>query len=106
MVLRYGSLESPYHGIRLTGSDKLIDGKCVVNLPEYISTLIRAEGTQVQITNIKHGKVIWIDSIDIENNRFTVKTTSRIAKNTVYEFFWTFTGVRNDVDEIIVEGYM
>lgn len=99
MMLRYGSLESPYHGIRLTGEDEVIDGKCKVNLPEYIHALCKQEGAQVQLTNIKHGKSLWIDDIDIANNQFTVKTRGKGK----YRFYWSFTAVRKDIEDMLVE---
>jgi hypothetical protein len=99
MKLRYGSLESPYHGVRLTGESETINGVCVVKLPNYIHGLCKHEGSQVQITNIKHGKVLWVDSIDIDNDEFTIATEE--AGN--YKFYWSFTAIRKDVEDMIVE---
>jgi hypothetical protein len=66
--LQYGSLESPYHGVRLTG-EAIIAGKSrKVNLPDYIRGLCKQEGSQVQITNKKHGKVLWIEEINVDKN--------------------------------------
>ena len=97
--LRYGSLESPYHGIRLTGKDTVVDGKCIVKLPDYIYALCKEEGVNIQITNIRHGKIMWVDDINIGENEFTICTDS----NSHYEFYWTFTAVRKDIDDMIVE---
>ena len=98
--LRYGSLESPYHGIRLTGSGIIINGECIVDLPDYIYKLVKNEDVNVQITNIRHGQILWVDFIDIKNNRFVVKTAEHSNE---YQFFWSLTAIRNDVDELIVE---
>jgi hypothetical protein len=103
MKLRYGSLESPYHGIRLTGEASIINGICKVNLPDYIHALCKQDGSQVQITNIKHGKIIWIENIDIENDCFTVACDIGFFDKKEYKFFWSFTGVRKDIDDLIVE---
>jgi hypothetical protein len=91
MKLRYGSLESPYHGIRLTGSSIIQNGSCIVNLPNYIHNFVKEEGVHINITNIKHGKV--------------QKKTFIIREENVgeYEFYWDFTAIRNDIDEMIVE---
>lgn len=97
--LRYGSLESPYHGIRLTGEAEVVDGICVVKLPDYIHALCKSEGVNIQLTNIKHGKVLWVDEIDIDNNEFTVATET----NGNYKFYWSFTAVRKDVEDMVVE---
>lgn len=100
MKLRYGSLESPYHGIRLTGSGVVKHGVCRVELPEYIRDLVKDEGAQVQITNVRHGKCIWVESIFVDENAFVVlsETLDRDL-----EFFWSFTAVRKDVPDMIVE---
>jgi len=103
MQLRYGSLESPYHGVRLTGDAILINGICVVKLPDYIHGLCRQDGSQVQITNIKHGKVIWIEDINIDDDEFTVKCDISPADTTEYKFYWSFTAIRKDIADMEVE---
>lgn len=100
--LQYGSLESPYNGIRLTGQGKLTKGVCIVELPSYISYLIEEKNINIQLTNKKHHKILFIDNIDISNNRFTVKG-HRCKTLGPLEFFWTFTGVRKDIDPLVVE---
>jgi hypothetical protein len=97
--LRYGSLESPYHGVRLTGEAEVIDGTCTVKLPDYIHALCKQEGVNVQLTNIKHGKVLWVDQVDIDNNEFTVATES--SGN--HKFYWSFTAIRKDIEDMVVE---
>lgn len=99
--LEYGSLESPYHGVRLTGKDVVVNGQSIVQLPDYIKDLIHDEDLNVQLTNIKHGKVLYVDDIDLENNQFIVKCNSWFSNN--LEFFWTFSAVRKDVERLIVE---
>jgi hypothetical protein len=101
--LEYGSLESPYHGVRLTGRDRVIKGVGTVSLPDYLKDLIHDDDTlNIQITNIKHGKTIYIDKIDLQNDCFMVKVDK--AKSLAdLEFFWTLTGVRKDVDHLVVE---
>ena len=98
--LRYGSLESPYHGIRLTGKDVVINGKCVVKLPDYIKKLVREENVNIQLTNFNHDKILWVNSIDIQNNQFIVESNETANE---YHFFWSFTAIRNDVDNLVVE---
>ena len=103
MKLRYGSLESPYHGIRLTGEATIKENSVVVNLPEYMHALVKQEGSQVQITNIKHGKVLWVDSINIENNCFTIAFNRDENDTNEYSFYWSFTAIRKDIEDMIVE---
>lgn len=99
MILNYGSLESPYHGVRLTGRDKTNYGVCKVSLPSYIKDLVHEDDVNIQITNIKHGKVLYIDSININENQFVVRYDGQDD----LEFFWTFTGIRKDVIKLLVE---
>jgi hypothetical protein len=103
MKLRYGSLESPYHGVRLTGEATLIGKICRVDLPDYINGLCKQEGAQVQLTNIKHGKVLWVETVDIDNNYFEVSCERGLFDNKEYSFYWSFTAVRKDIEDIIVE---
>jgi hypothetical protein len=99
MRLRYGSLESPYHGVNLTGKSVTENGACVVSLPDYIYGLVKEEGVNIQLTNIRHGNILWVEDVDIENNTFTVKTRSKKG----CEFFWSFVAIRKDIDDLVVE---
>jgi hypothetical protein len=102
--LVYGSLESPYHGIRLTGKDTLVGAKCVVKLPDYICKLVRAESVTIQLTGIKCGKTLYIDDINVSENYFVVAyEKSMLEFNKTYEFFWDFTAIRSDVPELMTE---
>ena len=101
--LEYGSLESPYHGVRLTGRGSVLKGVGTVSLPDYLKDLIHDDDTlNIQITNIKHGKTIYIDKIDLQNDRFIVKV-DRAKSLGELQFFWTLSGVRKDVDHLVVE---
>jgi hypothetical protein len=101
--LEYGSLESPYHGVRLTGRGTVIKGVGMVSLPDYLKDLIHDDDSlNIQITNIKHGKTIYIDKIDLQNDRFIVKV-DRAKSLGELQFCWTLSGVRKDVDHLVVE---
>jgi hypothetical protein len=101
--LEYGSLESPYHGVRLTGRGTVIKGIGMVSLPSYLKDLIHDDDTlNIQITNIKHGKTIYVDSIDLKNDCFIVKADRAKSLGDLH-FFWTLTGVRKDVENLVVE---
>jgi hypothetical protein len=104
MRLRYGSLESPYHGIRLTGRAVITGTTVEVPLPDYIHALCAEEGSQVQITNHGHDKILWVERIDIARNCFVVKMRRRWWDATPYAFYWSFTAVRRDVAPLDVEG--
>jgi hypothetical protein len=103
MQLCYGSLESPYHGIRLTGENMLTNGVCVVKLPDYVHGLCKQQGAQVQITNIQHSKVLWVENIDVDKDEFTVRCKQGFFDRKEYKFYWSFTGIRKDIDDLKVE---
>jgi hypothetical protein len=102
--LIYGSLESPYHGIRLTGRDTLVNGKCKIQLPDYIYKLILHDSVNIQLTGIKCNKTLYVDEINIPENYFTIAYDKAIFESYKdYDFFWDFTGIRTDVPELITE---
>jgi hypothetical protein len=102
--LIYGSLESPYHGIRLTGRDTLVNGKCKIQLPDYIYKLILHDSVNIQLTGIKCNKTLYVDEINIPENYFTIAYDNAIFESYKdYDFFWDFTGIRTDVPELITE---
>ena len=102
--LQYGSLESPYHGIRLTGRGSITDNKAIITLPDYIKDLVYSEDVNIQITNIGHDKMLYIKSINIDKNQFVVGISKRATKKVItHEFFWSFTAVRKDTVRLQVE---
>jgi uncharacterized protein (DUF2132 family) len=102
--LMYGSLESPYHGIRLTGRDTLVNGKCKIQLPDYMYKLILHDSVNIQLTGIKCNKTLYVDEINIPENYFTIAYDKAIFESYKdYDFFWDFTAIRADVPELNTE---
>ena len=111
--LVYGSLESPYNGVQLTGRNTIkimeFSGQMtpqtkaiqMVELPEYISSLIHDDNVSIQITNIGHHKNICVHTIRIDQNYFEVKLEDYVSGE--YEFFWTMTGERKDIEKLETE---
>ena len=87
----------------MTGKAKVKKGICVVTLPDYIYNLVQDKDVNIQISNYKHGKVLWVDSIDVEHNQFIVRTEKKLFDNKEYEFFWDFTAKRKDIPDLVVE---
>ena len=101
--LQYGSLESPYHGIRLTDKNKISADLVKVYLPEYISSLVNDEKVNIQLTNINHDKVLFVKEVDINENNFTVGMNRGWFDKNEYEFYWSFTAERKDIPKLTVE---
>lgn len=101
--LQYGSLESPYHGVRLTGKDK-IQKECYIILPNYIKSLVQEDGVNVQITNINHTQQLYVKRVDIDNNCIVIgRKYNLLNKNEFYEFYWSFTAIRKDIPNLQTE---
>ena len=102
--LVYGSLESPYHGIRLTGKGKTNGVRAEIILPDYVKLLIDKNTVNVQITAYKCSKVFYVEDIIIQDNKIVIKyDKSWYEKAKDIEFFWDFTAERKDVPKLIVE---
>jgi len=102
--LVYGSLESPYHGVRLTGRGIAVRGYGRVDLPEYISKLVHTDDVNIQLTNIKHGRVLYVDDVNINNNYFTVAYDKAMFDgDKTFDFYWDFTAERKDIDKLSTE---
>lgn len=98
--LQYGSLESPYHGVRLTGQSKANKNGVKVELPDYISALVKSENVNVQLTPIGCSKLFYVSDIDLDNNCFYVVCD---GSDEECEFYWDFTAIRKDVSDLQVE---
>jgi hypothetical protein len=101
--LVYSSLESPYNGVQLTGEDEVINGLCVVELPDYLNSLIHSDSVHIQLTNYQHSKSLHVEKINIDQNNFTVKCDSWFSKSQKLKFFWLLNGVRKDIERLETE---
>lgn len=101
--LQYGSLESPYHGIRLTDKNKISADSVQVNLPDYISALVNEDKVNVQLTNINHDKVLFVKEVNVNQNNFVVGINRGWFDKNEYEFYWSFTAERKDIPKLTVE---
>jgi hypothetical protein len=101
--LQYGSLESPYHGIRLTDKNKISADLVKVYLPDYISSLVNDDKVNIQLTNINHDKVLFVKEVNVNENNFTVGMNRGWFDKNEYEFYWSFTAERKDIPKLTVE---
>lgn len=101
-VLEYGSLEAPYHGVRLTGRAVVTESPGKVLLPDYLKDLVHDDETlTIQITNYRHGKLLYVSEIDLQRAAFFVACNT--SSDAPLEFFWSLTAVRKDVAPMTVE---
>jgi len=99
--LIYGSLESPYHGIRLTGKGTAVKGYGKVVLPEYIYKLVRHNDVNIQLTNIRHSRVLYVNEVNVSENYFVVAYDKQMFDgDKTFEFYWDFTAERQDIDKL------
>lgn len=101
--LQYGSLESPYHGIRITGQDVITGSEITVQLPDYTNALVHAEGANIQITNIDHDKPLFVKGVNITHNNFVVGLNRKWLDKSAYKFYWSFSAIRKDIPHLQVE---
>jgi hypothetical protein len=101
--LQYGSLESPYHGVRLTDRATIIKNSVTIELPSYISALVSDEKTNIQLTNINHSKVLFVKKVDVSKNYFEVGLKRGKSDKKEYEFYWSFTAERKDIPKLETE---
>jgi outer membrane murein-binding lipoprotein Lpp len=101
--LQYGSLESPYHGVRLTDKNKIAFDFVRIDLPNYISSLVHEGGVNVQLTNINHSKVLFVKEVNVSKNYFEVGLKRSKNDKNEYEFYWSFTAERKDIPKLTVE---
>jgi hypothetical protein len=99
--LIYGSLESPYHGVRLTGKGAAVKGYDKVVLPEYIFKLVRHNDINIQITNIRHSRVMYVNEVNVSENYFVIAYDKQMFDgDKTFEFYWDFTAERQDIDKL------
>ena len=101
--LQYGSLESPYHGVRLTGRSQISTNSVTIELPEYAKALVHQDGHNVQLTNINHDKTLFVKEVNISENYFVVGINRGWMDKKEYEFYWSFTATRKDIPHLQVE---
>ena len=99
--LIYGSLESPYHGVRLTGKGSAVKGYDKVVLPEYIFKLVRHDDINIQLTNIRHSRVMYVNEVNVSENYFVIAYDKQMFDgDKTFEFYWDFTAERQDIDKL------
>ena len=92
-ILRHSFVESPEMMNIYKGRAKLVNGKAVIELPEYFDALNHQEGRVLNLTCINGWSPLFREG-EIRNNQFVVKTTKDGIKD--QEFDWVIYAKRND----------
>jgi hypothetical protein len=87
----------------LTGEDEVVNGIGVVELPDYLNDLIHSDSIHIQLTNYQHAETLYVESVNIDQNKFTVKCDSWFNKTETLKFYWLLNGVRKDVERLETE---
>jgi hypothetical protein len=87
--LVHGCLEGPEAGVYYRGKDQIVNNEFVdIELPNYVEKL--AKNFTIQINPIYNGKLIMLNSSEVENNKFRV-----YGENST--FHWIVYGKRHDI---------
>jgi len=89
--IHFFSLEGNESGTYFRGSDVVVDGRCVIDVPEEFRLVSSLEGLTVQLTAVGAPALLWIES----------KTLDAIVVrgNTDVTFDFTVNGVRRGFEE-------
>ena len=74
-----------------------------IPLPKYLKHLIHKTDINIQLTNKGHHKILYVDSVNLDKDHFVIKGY-RSKTGGPFAFYWSFTGVRKDVDPLIPEN--
>jgi hypothetical protein len=87
--LVHGCLEGPEAGVYYRGKHQIVNNEFVdIELPNYVEKL--AKNFTIQINPIYNGKLIMLNSSEVENNKFRV-----YGENST--FHWIVYGKRHDI---------
>jgi hypothetical protein len=95
--LVHAAIEGPEAAVYYRGEGKLIEGKAIIELPDYFEALTRKEGRTVQLT-AKGTKPYLLSASEVKDGKFTVYGTEPDG-----EFYWEVKAVRADVEPLQVE---
>jgi hypothetical protein len=102
-TLAHAAVEGPEAAVYYRGEARLVDGRAVVELPEYFEALTRAEGRTVMLTNVDGFDRLAIErqaGKQIADGRFVV-----VCENaeSAQAFNWEVKAVRADVARVSEE---
>ncbi|MBI4684594.1 MAG: hypothetical protein HY755_05305 [Nitrospirae bacterium] len=102
--LIHASLEGPEVGVYYRGEARLINGKAVIELPDYFEALTRKEGRTVLLTPKfeKDDELISnLAASAVISGKFEVRTIDKY--NLEQKFYWEVKALRSDVELLQVE---
>jgi hypothetical protein len=95
--LVHACIEGPEVAVFYRGEGKLIEGKAIIELPDYFEALTRKEGRTVQLT-AKGTKPYLLSASEVKDGKFMVYGNEPDG-----EFYWEVKAVRADVEPLQVE---
>ncbi|MDN5768115.1 MAG: hypothetical protein L0H96_17885 [Humibacillus sp.] len=102
--LNHVCIEGPEAAVYYRGSGRLVDGRAVVELPEYFEALTRVDDRTVMLTAVSEEDepVAGLAASPIRDGRFVVRAADQ--SNPRQRFHWEVKAVRADVDRVVVES--
>jgi hypothetical protein len=103
MNLVHGSIEGPELGVYYRGEAQLVDGRMVIELPDYFEALTATEGRTVLLTPVFESdeSISMLAASAVRDGRFSVRAID--ASNPAQRFYWEVKAVRKDVAPLVVE---
>lgn len=112
--LIYSSLETPFNGIRLSGSNIVEYGKeCVISLPDYLGNFTRySKNFSINVTPFGEYSKLYVKGFNLEKSELIISVKTNIFKTLLYKiikpfkkyhFYWDLTAERIDLPELKTE---
>lgn len=103
MKLVHAAVEGPEAAVFYRGEGQLVNGKAVIDLPEYFEKLTRKEDRTIQLTAVDGFDKLAVktrEGAQITDGRFTVHSDN---PNSSQKFNWEIKAMRSDIPRLDVE---
>jgi hypothetical protein len=102
-TLEHAALEGPEVAVYYRGEGQLVNGRAVIDLPEYFEALTQKRQRTVMLTNVDGFERLAIQreaEMQVKHGRFTVISE---RADSAQRFSWEVKAVRADVSPLVVE---
>ena len=98
-LLIHACLEGPENGVYYRGEAELVDGRAIVELPDYFEALTQADGRTVQLTQVDDGGELGLFAASrVVDGKFSIRSNVSAAIVS-----WEVKAERRDVSRLEVE---